>query len=598
MAFSPSESPAVTIREVDLSGIVPAVTSSTGAIVGDFNWGPTNQPILIGNEAELVSNFGSPTLVIDSSNVDFLSASSFLKYSGSLYVTRGLDAAAKNAVDSASSVGNSPVVEGLSSWNSQKSGFMASGSNRLVAKYPGEVGNSLAISICPWSGVIADGGTSVDAEGQDSAFNAWAYKSFFDDAPGTSSHVSARSADSATAHDEIHVVVLDEGGKFSGTPGTVLETWPFLSLATDAKTPDGSSNFALDVLNSKSAFIWASAIDSSGKPTNVLSASFANDTVTDQDVRTQSFNGGNQASGGLSKDEYLVGFDQYEDVDTIQVDFLIAPSLGSEADQKAIIVDLESTARGLRKDCVVVASPAREHVINVQNPQTIVTNTTTFAKTLPSSSYLIMDNNFLKVYDKYSDEYVFIPAASSTAGLMAATDGNAAPWYSPAGNRRGQYFGVSSLAYNATKSQRDSLYKAGINPVVNLPGQGVLLFGDKTKLGRPSAFDRINVRRLFLVMERAIKSAAQNVMFEFNDEFTRAEFVNIVEPFLREIKGRRGITDFRVVCDETNNTGQVIDNNQFVADIYVKPARSINYVTLSFVAVRTGVDFDEVVGLA
>ena len=272
--------------------------------------------------------------------------------------------------------------------------------------------------------------------------------------------------------------------------------------------------------------------------------------------------------------------------------------MGSEADQKDIIVDLESTARGLRKDCVVVASPAREHVVNVQNPQTIVTNTTTFAKTLPSSSYLIMDNNFLKVYDKYSDEYVFIPAASSTAGLMAATDGNAAPWYSPAGNRRGQYFGVSSLAYNATKSQRDSLYKAGINPVVNLPGQGVLLFGDKTKLGRPSAFDRINVRRLFLVMERAIKSAAQNVMFEFNDEFTRAEFVNIVEPFLREIKGRRGITDFRVVCDETNNTGQVIDNNQFVADIYVKPARSINYVTLSFVAVRTGVDFDEVVGLA
>lgn len=597
MAFSPSESPAVTIREVDLSGIVPAVTSSTGAIVGDFNWGPTNQPILIGNEAELVSNFGSPTLVIDSSNVDFLSASSFLKYSGSLYVTRGLDAAAKNAVDSASSVGNSPVVEGLSSWNSQKSGFMTSGSNRLVAKYPGEVGNSLAISICPWSGVIADGGTSVAVDGQDSAFNAWAYKSFFDDAPGTSSHVSARSADSATAHDEIHVVVLDEGGKFSGTPGSVLETWPFLSLATDAKTPDGSSNFALDVLNSKSSFIWASAIGAD-KPTDVTSSAFANDTVTNQDVRTQSFNGGNQASGGLSKDEYLVGFDQYEDVDTIQVDFLIAPSLGSEADQKDIIIDLESTARGLRKDCVVVASPAREHVVNVQNPQTIVTNTTTFAKTLPSSSYLIMDNNFLKVYDKYSDEYVFIPAASSTAGLMAATDGNAAPWYSPAGNRRGQYFGVSSLAYNATKAQRDSLYKAGINPVVNLPGQGVLLFGDKTKLGRPSAFDRINVRRLFLVMERAIKSAAQNVMFEFNDEFTRAEFVNIVEPFLREIKGRRGITDFRVVCDETNNTGQVIDNNQFVADIYVKPARSINYVTLSFVAVRTGVDFDEVVGLA
>ena len=209
-----------------------------------------------------------------------------------------------------------------------------------------------------------------------------------------------------------------------------------------------------------------------------------------------------------------------------------------------------------------------------------------------------MDGNFLKVYDKYNDKYTFIPAAASTAGIMAATDNVQAPWFSPAGNRRGQYFGVSALGFSPTKAQRDTLYKAGVNPIVNFPGQGVLLFGDKTKLARPSAFDRINVRRLFLVMERAIKSAAQNVMFEFNDEFTRAEFVNIVEPFLREIKGRRGITDFRVVCDETNNTSQVIDTNQFVADIYVKPARSINYVTLSFVAVRTGVDFEEVVGLA
>jgi phage tail sheath protein FI len=210
---------------------------------------------------------------------------------------------------------------------------------------------------------------------------------------------------------------------------------------------------------------------------------------------------------------------------------------------------------------------------------------------------LIVDNNYLKVYNKYSDTYVTIPAAAATAGIMAATDNVAAPWYSPAGTRRGQYFGVTSLAWNASKSQRDTLYKAGVNPIVNLPGQGLLLYGDKTKLGRPSAFDRINVRRLFLAIERAIKAAAQTVMFEFNDEFTRAEFVNIVEPFLREIKGRRGITDFRVVCDETNNTGNVIDNNQFVASIFVKPARSINYVTLNFVAVRTGVDFEEVVGL-
>jgi len=582
MAFSPSESPAVTVREVDLSGIVPAVTSSTGAIVGDFNWGPTNQPTLVGTEAELVSRFGSPSLVVDSDNTDFLSATAFLKYSGSLYVTRGLDATAKNAVDS-DTPSAVPVVENLADWDTKKSSFV-NDINRIIAKYPGKAGNSLAVSICPWS-------TS------DTAFSAWTYAPQFDAAPSTSSYVETRSEDGATAHDEIHVAIIDEGGKFSGQPGTVLETWPFLSLATDAKTPDGSSNFVLDLLNNKSAYVWASAIDA-GRPTNVSAANFASDTVTDNTVRTQSFNGGNQTSGALSEDEYLTGFDQYEDVDTIQVDFLIAPSMGSRVSQKNVIVDLESTARGLRKDCVVVSSPARVDVVGIPDTTTLTDGLKAFSETLPSSSYLILDNNFIKVYDKYSDEYVFIPAASSTAGLMAASDTSAAAWFSPAGQRRGQYFGVSSLAWNATKSQRDTLYKVGINPVVNLPGQGVLLYGDKTKLARPSAFDRINVRRLFLVMERAIKSAAQNVMFEFNDEFTRAEFVNIVEPFLREIKGRRGITDFKVICDETNNTSQVIDTNQFVADIYVKPARSINYVTLSFVAVRTGVDFDEVVGLA
>ena len=582
MAFSPSESPAVTVREVDLSGVVPAVTSSTGALVGDFNWGPTNQPSLVGNEAELVSTFGSPSLVVDSDNTDFLSAAAFLKYSGSLYVTRGLDATAKNAVDS-DTPSAPPVVENSADWETKKSSFVGD-INRIIAKYPGKAGNSLAVSICPWSTA-------------DAAFDAWSYSTQFDAAPSTSSYVSARSADSVLAHDEIHVAIIDEDGKFTGQPGTVLEAWPFLSLATDAKTPDGSSNFVLDVLNNKSAYIWSSAIDV-GRPTNVSASAFLESTVTDNAVRTQSFSGGNQTSGTLSEDEYIKGFDQYEDVDTIQVDFLIAPSMGTRDSQKNIIVDLESTARGLRKDCVVVSSPSRVDVVGVQDTGALTTGLKAFSESLPSSSYVILDNNFIKVYDKYSDEYVFIPAASSTAGLMASSDASSAAWYSPAGSRRGQYFGVSSLAWNATKSQRDILYKVGVNPIVNLPGQGVLLYGDKTKLARPSAFDRINVRRLFLVMERAIKVAAQNVMFEFNDEFTRAEFVNIVEPFLREIKGRRGITDFRVVCDDTNNTGQVIDNNQFVADIYVKPARSINYVTLSFVAVRTGVDFDEVVGLA
>ena len=596
MAFSPSESPAVTIREVDLSGIVPAQTSSTGAIVGDFNWGPAKQPILVGNEAELIGNFGSPSLIVDSNNVDFLSASTFLKYSGSLYVTRGIGAAELNSVDSST---GGVLVENLADWEADKSGHI-SGTNadtkRFIAKYPGKAGNSLEVSICPWSGIVAQGGAATVA---DSAFNGWAYASNFDGAPRTSTYVKGLSADSDLAHDEIHVAIIDRGGDFTGTPGTVLETWPYLSLATDAKTPEGSSNFVLDVLNNKSQYVWAANIDAQ-RPTNVTASDFANNTVTGlaaQSTRTQRFNGGAQ-SNVLSLANYQTGFDTFEDADTIQVDFLIAPSMATAAAQTTMVNDLVTTAEKLRKDCIVVASPAREDVISVQNASTITSSITAFSSTLTSSSYLVVDNNFLKVYDKYNDKYVYIPSASSTAGIMASTDAVAAPWFSPAGNRRGQYFGVSSLAWNATKSQRDALYKAGVNPVVNLPGQGILLFGDKTKLARPSAFDRINVRRLFLVMERSIKAAAQNVMFEFNDEFTRAEFVNIVEPFLREIKGRRGITDFRVVCDETNNTAQVIDTNQFVADIYVKPARSINYVTLSFVAVRTGVDFDEVVGLA
>ena len=302
-------------------------------------------------------------------------------------------------------------------------------------------------------------------------------------------------------------------------------------------------------------------------------------------------NGVNSAALGTA--EYVSGFDLFEDVDTTTVDFLIAPGMNSDSDQTTVVNDLVSIASSTRKDCVVNASPSRSSVVNNATP---TASAVTSADSFTRSSYLIVDNNYLKVYDKYNDKYIMIPAASSTAGLCAAADRDAAPWYSPAGQRRGAYLGITSTSYSPTKSQRDTLYKAGLNPAGNIPGQGVLLFGDKTFMARPSAFDRINVRRLFLVIERAVSIAARNVMFEFNDEFTRAEFVNILEPFLREIKGRRGITDFRVVCDDTNNTAAVIDRNEFIASIFIKPARSINFVTLNFVAVRTGVEFEEVVG--
>jgi phage tail sheath protein FI len=272
----------------------------------------------------------------------------------------------------------------------------------------------------------------------------------------------------------------------------------------------------------------------------------------------------------------------YGDVDQIQIDFICAHNVPNN--QVTNVVQIAEN----RMDCVVVASPdqapfSAQHVVD-------------WAVTKPSSSYLIMDGNWVQVYNKYEDKYEMIPACSSTAGIMAASDLDSAPWFSPAGTRRGQYFGVSALSFNPTKSDRNAMYEARVNPIVSMPGQGTVLFGDKTALSRPSAFDRINVRRLFLVIERAIGEAAKQVLFELNDDFTRAEFTNIVEPFLREIQGRRGITDFRVVCDDTNNTPQIIDQNQFIASVFIKPARSINYVTLNFVAVRTGVEFEEVVG--
>ena len=569
-AFSPSESPAITVKEVDLSGFVPNVQSTTGAFVGDFRWGPAKKATLVDSEATLAEKFGSPTAT---GAVDFLSAAQFLRYSSAMFVVRELTSAAKNATSSSSVVTN---VNNRDHWETVKASFGAdSGDTNVgawIAKWAGALGNSLKVDICTAAG-----------------FAAWAYKGEFDAAPGTSAYASARTG----SGDECHVVVVDEDGEFSGTVGTVLERFAFVSMASDAKATDGTSNYALDVINSGSNYVWLAHWDGdlttlSNAGTAASGTTFGNPSA----AISKSLTGGVD-SGSLATAQVATGFDLFEDTDTIQVDFLIAPGMASSGDQVTVVNDLTGIAGTTRRDCVVVTSPDRAAVVNNATP---VTATTTTVGSFNSSSYLIVDNNYLKVYDKYNDQYVFIPAASTTAGVMAATDANAAPWFSPAGQRRGQYFGVTALSYSPTKTERDTLYKAGVNPVANIPGQGILLFGDKTFLNRPSAFDRVNVRRLFLVMERAIAAAARNVMFEFNDEFTRAEFVNIVEPFLREIQGRRGITDFKVVCDATNNGAAVVDRNEFIANIFVKPARSINYVTLNFVAVRTGVDFEEVAG--
>ncbi len=583
MALStPSASPAVVVKEIDLTGGVPNVQSTTGAIVGNFRWGPAEQRVLIDNETNLANTFASP----DSANtIDWHSASYFLRYSGSLQVVREVTSDALNArsstgqlaTDSDGGLGT-PVVKNETDFLGQEAA-LAAASHTFVAKYPGELGNGIKVSICP-----------PDA----TAFSTWAYKDEFDTAPGTSNYAT----DAGALNDEVHVVIVDSGGEFTGSRGTVLERYPFMSVGTNAKNTDGTTNYVIDAVNTRSDYVWMTGFDSdfsaAGAGTNIDNGDNFDPSALTTASNYKFTKGANSAALGTS--EFLSGFDLFEDKDIVEVDFLIAPGMASRENQATVVNDLITTAQSLRKDCVVAASPARSDMVNLTNTATMTTNIVTTANMFTNSSYLVTDANYLKIYDKFNDQYINIPASSSTAGIMAATDLNRAPWFSPAGSRRGQYLGITAISYSPTKSQRDTLYKAGVNPIANIPGQGVLLFGDKTKLGRPSAFDRINVRRLFLVLERAIGRAAEQVMFEFNDEFTRAEFVNIVEPVLREVRGRRGITDFRVVCDETNNTPAIVDRNEFIANIFIKPARSINYVTLNFVAVRTGVDFEEVVG--
>ena len=514
MTLKSSESPAVTIKEIDLTGIVPAVTSTTGAIVGDFNWGPVNTPILIGNESELASTFGSP-LSGDAYAGDFLSASYFLKYSSSAFIVR---AARPDILDSDGTVAHP--------------GHAKASSGVFEALYEGELGNTITVS-------VADS----------TNFTGWDFEGFFTAAP---------------VGDELHVVV-SLGYVSSSELGDVVETYEFVSTDPNAKLPNGSNNFVADVITKESSWVSASGVPA---------------------VSTVTLTGGSDGTPLQTKADYVTAYDAFLNKEAIQIDFLIPPAGGQ--DEAATIQQKLVEVATVRKDCVAVVSPTSG---DVDSMVTYVNSTLN-----QDSSYLIVDGNWFKVYDKYNDKYEFIPAASSTAGVMAATDAVSAPWFSPAGSRRGQYLGVTELLINPSKTERDKLYKSGINPIVSMPGTGVMLYGDKTHQSRPSAFDRINVRRLFLVIERAISEAGQNVMFEFNDDFTRAEFVNIVEPFLREIQGRRGITDFRLVCDETNNTSEVIDRNEFVASCFIKPARSINYVTLNFVAVRTGVEFEEVVG--
>ena len=644
MAFQVS--PGVLVQERDLTNIIPAVSTSIGAVAGQFSKGPIDEIVSISSEQELVDTFGKP----DSTNFEhFFTAANFLQYSNALRVVRAQNTSVLNA----STSGTGVLIKNTEDYeNNYSTGQGSVGS--FAARTAGAHGNSLQVSTCPSAtayesistslvdtAAAAVGDTIVTTDESD-VFNVgdiiqfsttastddyddgdfyrvtaiaasgetlefvqhprgagglkraivddskikrrWRYYDSVDRAPGT----TAWTADRGGSGDEIHVVVVDQDGVISGEPGRVIEAFSNMSKASDAKTPQGDNNYYADVIFNKSSQIYWMDHNTAG--TNWGSAA-TGITFTAVNVPTLESLAGGAAGSAVTDGQLKTAYEKFQDAETVDVGLIMAGPSSSSTHVDNLITIAET-----RKDAVVFASPQRSDVVNITNSNTQMSNVIGFFNAIRSSSYVVFDSGYKYQYDRYSDIYRFVPLNGDMAGLSARTDTVADSWFSPAGFNRGIVRGAVKLAFNPTKAQRDQLYPARINPVATFPGQGTILFGDKTGLTTPSAFDRINVRRLFIVLEKAIATASKFQLFEFNDEFTRANFRNIVEPFLREVQGRRGITDFQVVCDETNNTGEVIDRNEFIAEIFIKPARSINFITLSFVATRTGVSFDEVAG--
>ena len=557
MAFQVS--PGVSIKEIDATNVVPVTSSSVGGFAGAFNWGPAEQAVLVSSENELAEKFGTPN---ESNYNHFLVAASFLKYGNALQVVRASGTGQVNA-----GVTAGLLIKNDSDYLTKTSAQLAA-AGEFIARHPGALGNSLKVSIVSNATSFGVASAAIQAE--------------LNGAPGT----SAYAAKYGSTGDELHIIVEDQDGLISGTKGTILEVFQYLSQASDAKKEDGTSIYYKDVINNQSEYVYWGEHNSN--LTNAGSAATGDVTYATSDtvIELSLDNGADITS--VSTGNLQTAFDVLKDKATIDISLLFG---APDADGSKLMAEYLIDIAAERKDCLAFVSPPVEDSIS-GGASTVAT----YAAAIKSSSYGVLDSSAVYVYDKYSDVYRYIGAAGHIAGLCAQTDNTADAWFSPAGQNRGVLKGVVKLAYNPQQAERDSLYKARVNPLVSFPGQGTILFGDKTLLNRPSAFDRINVRRLFLALEKSISASAEAQLFEFNDEFTRAQFKNLVEPFLRDVKGRRGLTDFRVVCDETNNTSQVIDSNKFVADIFVKPARAINFIQLNFVATRSGAEFTEIAG--
>jgi len=775
MAFQVS--PGVNVSEIDLTTIVPAVSTTEGALAGVFRWGPVEKRILVDSEINLVNRYGRPS---NFNGETWFTAANFLAYGNRLYIARAGDTTgntiSKSFANQVSQTGNNAIalanatvgnttslvsgmvlsysnnpalpvgalistvnathvvltepasanannvsvifrdnilysaaalqsdlgynISNISDWDNQvvknddhyaaleASGHTFDVAALFVARYPGEMGNSLRVSVCDSYdqfksnnslqpnaqmnaaasvvlGTVGSNTLTVTLKPTDTAnttevatANAlagsvrakvsvgdlievgntrigfqflkvtnystlamtgnvfsftitcddevklssntnnpyltryWEFHNSVDTAPDQSDYVF--NYGNTSANDELHIVVVDEGGKFTTSPGTILEVYKNLSRATDAQTADGTSLYYKNAINTRSQYIWFANDRTTARSNTAPFVASSTGTIP----LSMRMDGGNDGFGETDVPFGTLAFayDLFKSGEDIDISLVLQGKARGEPISHYTQLGnylIDNVAES-RKDCVVFISPDYADVVS--NLYEEAGDVVDFRNELRSSSYGVMDSGYKYQYDKYNDVYRWVPLNGDMAGLCVRTDMTNDPWWSPAGLNRGTIKNLVRLAYNPKKSDRDSLYKAGVNPVVSTPGLGTYLFGDKTLLTKPSAFDRINVRRLFIVLEKAISTAAKYTLFEFNDDFTRAQFRNLINPYLRDVKGRRGIYDFLVVCDSTNNSPEVIDRNEFIGDIYIKPARSINFIQLNFVAVRTGVAFSEVVG--
>jgi len=572
MAFQLS--PGVSVSEIDLTTVVPAVGTTVGAYVGHFQWGPVNEIFTVADELKLVERVFEPDA---NTFVHFFTCANFLSYARTLRMVR----ADASGMLNASANGAAPKVKNETDYT-QNYSTGANTYGAFIAKYPGDLGNSLKVSVY--------------ASSNTQGFTSWVYNRNFDSAPSTSDYASDRGG----LNDELHIVVIDEDGKFTGTANTVLERYGYLSKASDAKSDDGTSIYYKNVINDRSKYLWWGAHPDVGIGAPIGQSNTDNWGSTSTSTTFGMMGNGayslSLANGAIATPasaNVVTGYDYFKNAEEVDIDLILTGN-HSNTTITSIYSNLVDFRRLAASPVIMFVSPELADVVD--NYGNEATDVIAHRNSLTSSSYMIMDNNWKYMFDKYNDVYRWVPCNADIAGLCVRTDLERDAWFSPAGFNRGHLKGVVKLAWNPNQTERDDLYKNGVNPIVSFVGQGPILYGDKTMLSKPSAFDRINVRRLFIVLEKAIARAAKFSLFEFNDAFTRAQFVSLVEPFLRDVQGRRGIFDFRVVCDETNNTPEVIDRNEFVGDIYIKPSRSINYIQLNFVAVRTGVAFEEIVG--